>query len=400
MLKKDQLRVRTGADKSIQPVYVRLNNYDLRKRATQVMEIYADHVGHTQGELEEALSRFVKGGGDLKINKGFVELASGFAEFESGAAGLAREVRAALFAEGARHFPVGLGDGPGRETILANVAARFARTPDEVERLMFSDLKEAQLLERFQAPDPVAFLSRYNLALAQGLIVHAVGLDLTLPDARPERLRQLFRYLKFFQLLFEERHTDKGMEVRIDGPMSVLKQTKGYGVKLATFLPALLLLEEFHLVADIRWKRRRYTFEVRPEDGLVSHYNPRGGWVPEELHALLARLQETAPAGLEVGEASRVISLGGRQVYVPDIEARRGGRTAWLEVLWPWKKLDWKRTYDLFARHAPENAFLCVSTKVVPKTFQQENADPRIIYYRATPLADRILKAIDSYLQQ
>ncbi len=394
MLKKDQLRLRVGANKEIRPAYVRLNNYDLRKRASEMLEVFLTSIGRTRGEIDEELTRFVKGGGDLKINRGFVELANGFADFEGAAVGLAREVRTALFARGATHFPLGLGKGPPRREIVAVVARQFAQTPAEVERLMFADLKEAQVLERFEAMEPIPFLERYNLALAQGLLVHAVSVDVVLRNASSTRLRQLFRYLKFFQLLFEVESEGDDLRVHIDGPISVLKQTKSYGVKLATFLPALLLLDDFELVADVRWKRRRYTFRVSPDDGLKSHYSPKGGWVPKELDQLKRRLKEILPQGVTVRDAAYVASLGGRHVYVPDLQFRSGGKSLFLEVLWPWKKLKWSRYYEPFASHAPPNAFLCLSTKVASKTFQKTNRDPRIVYYRATPLADRIVKAV------
>jgi predicted nuclease of restriction endonuclease-like RecB superfamily len=178
-----------------------------------------------------------------------------------------------------------------------------------------------------------------------------------------------------------------------------LKQTKSYGVKLATFLPALLLLEDFELTADVRWKRRRYTFKVSPADGLKSHYAPKGGWVPKELAQLKSRLKEVLPAGVTVRDAAHVVSLGGRQVYVPDLEFRGMGKRAFLEILWPWKKLKWSRYYAPFASYAPDNAFLCLSTKVASKTFQKTNRDPRVIYYRATPLADRIAAAVVGFLE-
>ncbi len=398
MLKQDQLRLRIGADKSIRPAYVSLGNCGLRQRASQVLDTFQAYLGSTRGELDEELARFVKGGGDLKINRGFVELALNLAQFEGATPGLAREVRAALFARGAAHFPLGLGDGPDRHAMVAEVARQFGHSTAEVERLMFADLKEAQVLERSSSLEPIPFMERYNLALAQGLLVHAVSVDVVLRNASATRLRQLFRYLKFFELLFDIESDGDALLVHIDGPMSVLKQTKGYGVKLATFLPALLLLDDFELAADVRWKRRRYSFVVTPADGLVSHYAPKGGWVPRELLQLRSRLDELLPPEVKVKEAAHVVSLGGRNVYVPDLEFRGYGKRAFLEVMWPWKKLKWSRYYEQFANHAPPNAFLCLSTKVASKTFQKTNKDPRVIYYRATPLADRVAQAVVAFL--
>jgi uncharacterized protein len=396
MLKKDQVRVRKSGDKGLAPAYVRLQNPSLRHRAGAIMDIFAEHVGRTRGELDEASSQFVKAEGDQKINKGLVELAFQFAQFESVEPERAGRLRSLLYEAGARHFPLGEGSGPAREEILREVALEAGVGFEDVERLMFSDLKEAQVLTSFEGMEEVEFLQRYNLALAQGVLVHALHLDVWLPAPRPERLRQLFRYLKFFRLLFTVDFSAQGLAVRIDGPMSVLKQTRSYGVRLATFLPALLLLDNFSLVADVRWKRRRYTVVIDPSSGLISHYRDRGAWLPEELSRLHSRLEELAPQNLSIEETAKVISLGGRQVYVPDLRLVDGEREAWLEVIWPWKKLKWPAYYKLFSEYAPANAYLCVSTKMVSAAFQKRTNDQRLIYYRATPLADKIIKQIIS----
>ena len=260
---------------------------------------------------------------------------------------------------------------------------------------MFSDLKEAQRLLTFTPPDVMGFLRRYNVALAQGVLLHALDMDVQLPGAEPRRLRQLIRYLKFFRLLFAVDFRGDGVRIRIDGPLSVIKQTKAYGVRLATFLPALLLLEDFSMTAEIRWKRRRYTTSLSPANGLVSHYRDSGAWLPEEMSHFIKRLREIAPPGWAVREASSLRSLGGRAVYVPDLRITTPRGDALLEIIWPWKVMRWKQYYQLFLAHAPQNAFLCVSTKTVDQAFRDNNTDPRLIYYRATPLADRTIKAIE-----
>ncbi|MBM4352858.1 MAG: DUF790 family protein, partial [Deltaproteobacteria bacterium] len=255
----------------------------------------------------------------------------------------------------------------------------------------FSDLKDEQLLEAFDCPEPLWMLRRYNVALAQGLLFDAVRMDVTLESPSPQRLRQVFRYLKFWGLLFTIQETETGMIIQVDGPLSILEQTRAYGVRMASFLPALLLMDAWEVAADVRFRRRRYTFRLDPSARLVSHYPDKGAWTPPELQQLLDRLRELAPPRITVQDGRSVVSLGGREVFVPDFELAASDRSVGVEIVWPWRKLKWNRYYELFGAHAPENALLCVPQKLVPATFLKKCSDRRLLFYRATPPADKIL---------
>jgi predicted nuclease of restriction endonuclease-like RecB superfamily len=394
MLKTDLLRVRLDDERNLRPAYVSEKSRELLGRAEAAIELFRASVGITRGELEEKCIQLEKGEGDIKLNKGLVELLLERAEFQGAGSAAAVELRTLLFEKAAARFPVGarIGDAD-REEVVGEVAARLGLAAADVDRLMFSDLKEEQVMERFESLEPLDLLRRYNVALAQGTLLHATSIDILLQNPEPRRLRQLFRYLKFFRLLFLPEFSPDGGRVafRVDGPLSALRSTKSYGVKLASFLPALLLLDDYEMVANVKWKRKRCEFRLGPGEGLVSHYRDTGSWMPEEMGQLVARFREVSPSGMQVVEASSIVSLGGREVYVPDVLLRRRGCEAMVEVFWPWKKLS-KGFFEAFVRHAPGNALLCVSVKSVTKTFQEHCKDPRILFYRATPLADQVVR--------
>ncbi len=401
MLGNALLRTRIDTtERTIRPALVNEKNRDVLHRVEAVLETFASAVGTTRGELDERLTTLAKGGGDLKLNKALVELAFDLARFEAPCQVDASALRTRLFELSARVFPVGTGgmQEDARQHLLSDVASQFGITPEAVERFMFSDLKDEQLLEAFEATEPLQMLRRYNVALAQGLLLDAVRMDITLVSPSPQRLRQLFRYLKFFRLLFAVQETATGMLVQVDGPLSILEQTRAYGVRMASFLPALLLMDGWELAADVRFRRRRYTFRLDPSSKLVSHYPDKGAWTPPELQQLLDRLRQIAPPDIEVLDGQSVVSLGGREVFVPDFEVAASGRSVPVEVVWPWKKIKWSRYYELFDAHAPADALLCVPQKLVPATFLKRRPDPRLLFYRATPPADKILDAVASKL--
>jgi len=401
MLKTNLMRVKISADRALRPAYVSETNYAIRKRAQAAIDIFAANIGRTRRELEEQLVQFTKAGGALKINKGLVELLYGYSTFQSDSPVPAHELRTLLFEYGARHFPLGAGSGgPSREQIFRKVAERFSLDARDLERLMFSDLKEEQLLEDFDTPTPLDLLRRYNVALAQGILLHATGLDVVLHSPEPQRLRQLFRFLKFFRLLFTPEFGDERVAFHVDGPLSILEQTKSYGVRLASFLPALLLLDDFVLTAQVKWKRKRCRLNLTPGDGLQSHYRDRGSWVPDELSQFMSSLRKAASPDISVGESAALFSLGGRDVYVPDLVLSSGKRDAFVEVFWPWRRIGWSRYYGHFRKYAPPNAFIVMSNKCISKTDRENTSDPRIIFFRVTPLAEKTARTIREFFSK
>jgi len=399
MLGNALLRTRIDTtEKTIRPALVSEKNRDVLNRIEAVLETFSAAVGTSRGELDERVSTLVKGGGDLKLNKALVELAFDLARFEAPSKVDAAALRKRVFELSAPRFPVGISGTTdvARTEVIARVAEELAVSPDEVERTMFSDLKDEQLLEGFETVEPLWMLRRYNVALAQGLLLDAVRMDIALESPTPQKLRQLFRFLKFFRLLFVVQETQSGMIIQVDGPLSILEQTRAYGVRMASFLPALLLLEGWKLTADVRFRRRRYTLVLDPGMKLVSHYPDKGSWVPPELEQLLGRMREIARPEVQVRDGQTVLSLGGREVFVPDFEIAAGRRTVGVEIIWPWRKIKWSRYYELFSIHAPEDVLLCVPHKLVPATFLKKCSDHRLLFYRATPPADRILEAATS----
>jgi predicted nuclease of restriction endonuclease-like RecB superfamily len=101
---------------------------------------------------------------------------------------------------------------------------------------------------------------------------------------------------------------------------------------------------------------------------------------------------------MRLGETSQVLSLSGRDVYVPDLAFHRGSKTVLLEVVWPWRKLRWSSYYERFRESAPPNALLLISAKSVAKSAIDAARDPRLISFRVTPIADKVVEAAERLL--
>ena len=97
---------------------------------------------------------------------------------------------------------------------------------------------EYQRLTEFEDfPDASAFLSRYNVAQLQAALYRAEVMTIRASDD----FKTILRYAKLAKLLHEiKRVAPSTYEMILSGPVSILHESRRYGVHFAKFLPALL----------------------------------------------------------------------------------------------------------------------------------------------------------------
>ncbi len=138
-----------------------------------------------------------------------------------------------------------------REPILASVAAELKLAPEAVASALFADLRDENRLLRFEDISAERLIDRYNVALAQAVLLRSVLVRVEVRNERPARFRQLFRRLKFHRLLYRVEGTMRdGYVFHIDGPLSLFAATTKYGLQVAVFVPAAVHCEDFRLEAE------------------------------------------------------------------------------------------------------------------------------------------------------
>ena len=254
-------------------------------------------------------------------HRGLAKILEDRAEFEVVADVLPESVREKVFTAAAEHRKALRDSGQARspfrrDAVLEEVARSLEIGTDQVAAALFADLRdENRLLSFDQAIDAQRLLDRYNVALAQSVLLRSVLIEVEVRNEKPARYRQLFRHLKFHRLLYRvEGSMREGYKIHIDGPLSLFSATNKYGLQMALFLPALLLCSDFRLDAEVRWgpKRDPRTFHLESNNGLVSHYADTGTFVPAEMGAFVDRFRQVAPAW-ELSEAAEVVELGPRR---------------------------------------------------------------------------------------
>ncbi len=365
MLTADLVRAWTRGG-LVRPRYVEVSDPALQADAAALVAIFGRHLGETVGALEESIADHIGDATDFMVRRGLVKLLRDRSTVETQAPLPPEELREVVFEEAARTWPVGPPPLHDRSEVLARAAARLGVTSEVLEQSLYADLKDAEQLTAFDPPEPVALLERYNLALAQAVLLRARSVRVTLDDPKPARARALLRVVKFHRLMHRAERTDAGWTLHLDGPLSLFQQTHRYGIQLARFLPALCHCAQWSLEADVAWGPQKLPmkFAVDHQAGLVTHTKDRGTWESEEERHFRRSFAATeTPWTLR--RDTRLIDLDGRDVLVPDYVLKHpDGRRALLEIVWFWRRRTFERRLELLREAGPANLIVAFATRL------------------------------------
>lgn len=363
----DLVRVRARGD-LLSPRLVPARDANLLGEAARLIAIFADAPGLTVGELDERVADHIGDSTDFLVQRGLTKLLKD--KWTSGvqAAQPPVDVRQVVFDLAQQSWPIGpSGGGATREQIIDQAALQLGLTPAQVSEALYADLKLAERVLAVSTPSPPQLIDRYNLALAQGILLRASEVRITAPGAGAKRARQLFRMVKFHRLMHRVTRQDGELRIVLDGPVSLLRQTQRYGKQLASFLPTLCLCERWALSADVTWgkmQKRPYRFEIDHTAGLVTHARDQGTWESaEEKHFRKSFAKLKTPWILR--RQARVIDLDAGRVMIPDYTlAHPDGRTALLDLVWFWRRATFERHLATIAASGPPNLIVAVAVKM------------------------------------
>jgi predicted nuclease of restriction endonuclease-like RecB superfamily len=347
--------------------------------AEELCELYTHQVGGQRSRLEERLAALEEELGPrldprrgFRIVRALSKLLEERATWTSPTVADPYTVRTRIF-ELAATLPEppaaepGLLGTPTREDVLSRVATEAGI--DDPAALMYADRQGAQLLEGFEEPSPEELVARYNVAQVQGVLYAARELVVDLGERADARL--VFHYVKLLGLIYALEPTSRGYRLQLDGPLSIFGATRKYGLRLAKFLPGLLLTSPWKLSATIEWKDRNATLELDSEtSGLESHYlGPREEHEADPVREAFVRAWERTKdtGGWELEAGAGVLPFPEKKVaLVPDFTLKRAGERVHLEVLGFWSERNLVERVALLrdARKRGHRVLVAVSEKL------------------------------------
>jgi predicted nuclease of restriction endonuclease-like RecB superfamily len=328
---------------TVAPAWIKSNENYLAL-ARQLIQIFQDHLGKRRKELEGTVEHLTAGDTDYKIIWGLAKLLEDECSFVTEAALEPWRIREALFDWANQRYPIvqrpSLMHSTQAQEIYAAGAQQLRLSLEAVRDGMYGDLEGNQVLAQFatnrrhRVTDPAWLLQRYNLALAQTLLYDASELTIRIYD----HYQTVFGYMKLFRLMHEIHSLSPGYEVKLTGPASLFHLTRRYGVRMADFLPALVLCDRWEMEAQIvvdeeLYKQRRFTLDQ--DCGLESHYQKRKKF-DSELEKTLARKFARSKSPWKLHREAAVVDLGA-SVMIPDFSlVHPDGRRALLEIVGFW----------------------------------------------------------------
>ncbi|MBF0370628.1 MAG: DUF790 family protein [Magnetococcales bacterium] len=337
MLTRDLLRYATQS-RRILPRFVDPKNQNLINLIKELIGLYSEGKGQSREELGEVIQPILNAYRSPLIAKGLNKLLLNRCDFQEAEEGLDL-FRLGVFETASKRLAEkGMGD---LEKYREVVAGDVNIDPDQLGVRLFSDLPDRQPLAQFRTITPQALAHRYNMAQVQGLLLNADRLEVEFQEPGLSKRRQLFRYLRFHRLLVRiQKMGDGSYHLTLDGPLSLLQNTRKYGFQLALFFPALVAMSRWRIEAWIKMKGQRQELSLSMDEtsGLVTHLTQMSGYIPEEFEVFQKSFKKGAK-GWHIKNNAPLLDLGKQEVAAPDFSFQHDdGTLTHLELFHAWHK--------------------------------------------------------------
>lgn len=363
MLTKDLIRYKTSKG-IITPSFIRVDNANLLKLASSLIALFTDSTGLSREELLDQSAQTREGStvGNL-VARGLEKLLLDRTEFDTVGDADLPSFRETVFKTSNKLL--NSDTSLTYQVYRSELEKQLSQTAEEIQNQLFGDLPMHQKITRFKIITPEKLLHRYNCAQVQGLLIHSSELRITLPKSRTGSLRQLFKHLRFQQLLASIKRTDAGYEITIDGPLNLFYQTKKYGLSLALFFPGILSQPAWKIEADIQMGRRKKGRLILNESSGLKPYNIRYlDYIPKEI-SLLKSTFEADNSDWKIRAAEDFFPLPGDKYCFPDFELiHSSGEYFALELFHPWHSSQLKNRLDILEKGETSNLIIGVATKL------------------------------------
>ena len=308
----------------------------------RAIAVYRRMLGRSRGRVRDAARVALAALRPARV-EALVELLDDIATYEWPPGGRSAERRVAIFESAALGRPVldaGCAGAILRETFglptaaVAKAAAVKASSLDAVP-LLYADYPEFHRLSAFPTGyDAEALWADYDLAQAQALLYDAVRMTV---EATGD-FKHIVQYARLSRLLHQlDRLRAGGYRITFDGPNSVLRRTRAYGVDLARFLAALVQARGWRMEAEVVLRRgwRPVIFALTDTDGLRSRV-PAPALFDSKTEETFAQKFGPSRAGWRLQREAAILPAG-EALVVPDfVFTHEDGTEVVLEIVGYW----------------------------------------------------------------
>ncbi len=346
MLTKDLIRCRIVKGKA-HPQFIDVESDELTQIADRLISIYRQTSRPVRSEIEEYAAPVINTARDVLLVKGLNKLLLDRSEFSHEEELNYCELRKSVFMASGKALK------QKKDVVYAEYKDKIFANPEVdngfLENGLYPDLPENEKLIKFKDLSAKKLLERYNCSLVQSLLINSKSITLIIGEKKAAKIRQMFKYLKFFRLLGMITREDDGgsktkgksgkvsrLRVVIDGPLSLFENIQKYGLQLALFFPTVCHLENWELEAEVKFRNRNAVIKLDQKSGLAGHYNNFGSYTPEEIKVFQSEF-ESKVNDWSITEETPFLPSGNQELIFPDLSFKNNdGKLIHLELFHRW----------------------------------------------------------------
>ena len=339
MLTKDLLQYKIQKGR-IHPQFVDPTDSELLKIAEQLTAVFETSPNESRATLLESSKHIIDSTPRPPIIKrGLEKLLLDRTEFDTAPNEELIAFRHTLFTETSRLLSQEQFEDYAayQQKVLQITADKSPMAQTELSAKLYADLPRNQPVLTFNTLSAEHLLHRYNAAQVQGVLLHCDTLTLKLADSMTAELRQLFKYLRFNQLLSTIRKEGERYEITVDGPLNLFYKTKRYGMNLANFFVAVLHQPKWELTAEIQFRnKQRHQLSLDESCGIKPISQQFLAYIPEDIQ-LFQKMLQNKTDDWQIRPGSQFLPLTGDFYCFPDYQlVHKSGVETAIELFHPW----------------------------------------------------------------
>src|SRR6266699_7350642 len=379
----------------------------LQQIAQDVIGLFHRYRDQSQAAWEEAVRAYEGAGVDYVLIRGLAKVLADAATFTPLSTPLPpATLRERVFEYGPVFGTPDLFHATTREEVLGEVADALGVAPGELDALLFADRGASyRLTETGPAWTPAGLLARYNLELARGALYWASHITIEVAG----NYKDLWKYIKLFKLMFwAEPQRGGGYRIDLDGPISpFVSSTLRYGRQLAAFLPALLLCEQWRMVAAVHAPQagKAAIYRLDYTSSLRSHFKQSGPFdsrLEEDFASEFEQKMGNKRGHWQLTRESEVLLLGDT-VMIPDfilVDDQDEKRKIMIELVGFWHPQYLLRKIEKVRAANCASLLLLVykGLNVTEEAFQEAACE--VIFFQNKPVLKEVMETVEAMAER
>src|SRR5437763_15699298 len=379
----------------------------LQQIAQDVIGLLHRYRDQSQAAWEEAMRAYEGASVDYVLMRGLAKVLADAATFTPLTTPLPpATLREQVFARGPVFGNPDLFHTVTRQEVLQEVADAYGLSTGGLDEMLFADRRASyRLTDAGPAWSPSSLLARYNLELARGVLYWASHIRIEAAS----NYKDLWKYIKLFKLMFwAEPKREGGYRIDLDGPISpFVSSTTRYGRQMAAFLPALLLCEQWRLLARVRPPQAtgEMSYQLDSTSSLRSFFKS-SGLFDSRLEADFAGEFEQKMGSKrghwQLTRESEVLLLGDT-VMIPDfilVDDQDESRKIMIELVGFWHPEYLRRKIEKVRAANCAHLLLLVYQGLKSTEDAFQDAASEVIFFQNKPVLKEVMETVEAMAER